>query len=148
MIFISTVQLSVFPVPLGVVDATSSFFNHIEPGQQLGNNTSPSRSKCVKNTSTKRLTLSIRKGPQNSAFLEEEWGMLIGGTCCHEITFWELRLEGGSGGVTCDFQWEQGLVCQLATRWSSYLLKGTQFKICPKLPPKCNFNCYLHQGFH
>ena len=43
----------------------------------------------------------------------------------------------------------QGLVCQLATRWSSHLLKGNFiFKICPKLPPKCNFNCYLHQGFH
>ena len=33
--------------------------------------------------------------------------MLIGGTHCHEITFWELRLEGGSGGVTCDFQWDK-----------------------------------------
>ena len=43
----------------------------------------------------------------------------------------------------------QGLVCQLATRWASHLLKGNfKFKICPKLPPKCNFNCYLHQGFH
>ena len=42
-----------------------------------------------------------------------------------------------------------GLVCQFATRWPLHLVKGEfQPWIFQKLPQKCNFDCYLCQGFH